>query len=112
MVKPPTDCSANLRDASFAKKTNKRKTVVNCDDGFAGTAPVGRFAERPPGLFDVVGNVREWSQDCERSDCKNRMAIGLSWESDSLTETNRGFPADDASNTIGFRVARDVEPPK
>lgn len=112
LVKPPTDCSANLRDASFARKTNKGKTVVSCDDGFAGTAPVGRFAERAPGVFDIVGNVREWSQDCERSDCKGRMAVGLSWESDSLSETDRGFPADKASNTIGFRVARDVEPPK
>ena len=111
-IKPPTDCSANLRDAAFARKTKSRKTVVSCDDGFAGTAPVGRFAERKPGLFDIVGNVREWSQDCERSDCKNRMAIGLSWESDSLSETNRGFPADNASNTIGFRVARDIKPPK
>ncbi|MBD8526160.1 bifunctional serine/threonine-protein kinase/formylglycine-generating enzyme family protein [Pseudomarimonas arenosa] len=112
MVRPPTDCSANLRDAAFGQQQNTRKLAVSCNDGFPGTAPVGRFAERPPGLFDVVGNVREWTQNCERSDCKSRMAVGLSWESDSLSNTDRGFPAEDASNTIGFRVARDVEPPK
>jgi formylglycine-generating enzyme required for sulfatase activity len=101
------DCSDNLRDQSYLREFRGRGEYP-CDDGHAVTAPVGSFSARGPGLFDLDGNVSEWTSDCVDARCSERILMGRSWELESGREVRRGFPADTASNTIGLRLARDL----
>ena len=91
------------------------------------TAPVGSFPPNKFGLYDMVGNVWEWTEDCthidydgaptdgsawlaaNRGDCITRMVRGGSWSNRPLDihSTDRfwySVPYRDAG--IGFRVAR------
>lgn len=91
------DCSANLRDGR------------TCQDGHSGTAPVGSYAARPPGLFDTVGNVSEWTSDCDKPDCRERATLGGNWNSEAGEPIRQARPADTGFNTVGFRLVREIE---
>jgi formylglycine-generating enzyme required for sulfatase activity len=54
-----------------ADQTAKRSMVgkknwvfASCDDGYAYTSPVGSFAGNGLGLYDMVGNAWQWTEDC------------------------------------------------
>jgi serine/threonine-protein kinase PpkA len=102
------ECAANVRDEAFRKAFGGREGVT-CSDGFAATAPVARFAARKPGLYDVDGNVREWVSDCQGGNCKERLALGASWLSESGDPAAPAYAADAGFNTIGFRVLRELD---
>ena len=88
------------------------------------TAPVGSFAANEFGLYDMVGNVWEWVQDCYHSnyngapadgsawtagDCSRHVVRGGSWSTihrPSVRQTATGPPPDDRNHGLGFRVAR------
>jgi formylglycine-generating enzyme required for sulfatase activity len=66
---PPDPSRCNIWQGSFpGRNTN--------EDGFTGTAPVGRFAPNGYGLFDMAGNVWEWCADAYRPDAYARRAVG------------------------------------
>jgi formylglycine-generating enzyme required for sulfatase activity len=94
------------------------------------TAPVGSFGANGFGLFDMVGNVWEWVEDCVNEnyqgaptdgsawigdgDCKNRMARGGSWNNTpvNLRSANRiGTSLGFRDNLLGFRIARTLMAP-
>ena len=122
---------ANVSDLSrLAVHTHTQRswqTLFDCEDGFVYTAPVGSFEPNALGLYDTLGNVWEWVEDCFRDsyagapgdgaaatvgDCDQRTLRGGSWF--TLTFLNRpaaryGAAPTDRSGHIGFRVARTLD---
>jgi serine/threonine protein kinase/formylglycine-generating enzyme required for sulfatase activity len=110
-------CKANLADASFKRQFDS-KDGSDCDDGFAGTSPVGHFGG-VAGIDDIDGNVREWMGACgggapaqAGSNCRDFIAKGRSWLSLASKEPatySDTFGRDVALNSVGFRVVRELE---
>jgi sulfatase modifying factor 1 len=118
---------ANLGDASL-KSTLGFDGLAACDDGYAFTAPVGRFQPNAFGLYDMLGNAWEWTEDCWNvgyalapsdgsawisGDCSLRVPRGASWNSHqrNVRSANRGnYVASVRYYHLGFRVARDLIP--
>ena len=97
--------------------------IVNCFqcwDGWAHkTEPVGQFPANGFGLYDMLGNVMEWTADCwrdshdaETQDCALKTRKGGSWyfKPSVATPTYRyGAKAQHKGYDIGFRVVADIE---
>jgi formylglycine-generating enzyme required for sulfatase activity len=107
---------------------------ANCDGcgsqwGGTETAPVGSFAPNAYGLYDMVGNVWEWTQDCSQvsyngaptdgsawtgGDCISRVLRGGAWfyHPFYLRSASRNWDhPDDRGDRYGFRVGRTLLTP-
>ena len=120
---------ANGYDATgYATQPNPFARPVDCDDGYAWTAPVGSFAPNPFGLHDVLGNVKEWNNDCWRHPARPANVIDLlgwfcingrvtrggrlGFDSEACCDQRGGaHPAGTrGAARSGFRVARTLDP--
>ena len=101
---------------------------ANCDGcdaqwGGKSTAPVGSFPPTDSGLYDIVGNVWEWTcseyqpkyngfdQRCSTTSHGSRVIRGGSWYSthDDIRLANRNDNAVNGRNyDIGFRLAKEI----
>jgi formylglycine-generating enzyme required for sulfatase activity len=107
---------------------------VNCDDSgseWSGeqTSPVDAFPPNPSGLHDTAGNVLEWVEDCWHENyegapedatpwlesgggnCGRRVLRGGSWNSRTRNVRSASryrFAPDLRNNSVGFRLAQDI----
>ena len=98
---------------------------VDCADGWLNTAPVGSLAPNAFGVYDVIGNVAEWVEDChspshelltESGDpppiagtCERRVVKGGSWGTlahNLRTAERVAYSATHRDDSIGIRVAK------
>jgi formylglycine-generating enzyme required for sulfatase activity len=108
------------RSGNFDKMGN------DCDDGYKHTSPAGHYAPNAFGLYDMAGNVWQWTADCWHSSYAGapadgsawttgcgvgRVARGGSWSFSSLTlRAARRKNDTREDNNIGFRLARTLMP--
>jgi formylglycine-generating enzyme required for sulfatase activity len=117
--------------SSFVKKwasVPSDMTFFSCSDGYISASPVGSFLPNVFGLYDMHGNVWQWTEDCfhdsyqdaptdgsawTADDCSRRISRGGSWTNApfSLRSAIRNWNYPDYRyTTYGFRVARTLAP--
>ncbi len=122
----------NMADLSLKKQYPNfslvvANLIVKCDGGHSETAPVGSFKPNPWGLYDMLGNVSEWVEDCYVNnysaakdgsavtalDCASHVVRGGSWNyiPRYTRAANRyGNAPNFRGSNVGFRLARTVAP--
>lgn len=100
--------------------------VVSGAGNWLHTAPVGSFPPNPAGLYDVLGNVWQWTADCWHSDYEGAPADGRVWDEPGCTKrvlrggswtdtpnwvraaTRLGVGVDVRRGWFGLRVVREM----
>ncbi len=124
----PRNVVENLTGDGDISPTSARWNVAfrRYNDGHWGPAPVGSFEPNPFGLYDMSGNVMQWTKDCWHDSfvrapgdgsawvnpgCDRRVIKGGSWSSTPAMSRSAFRLSSTASSTdmrVGFRVARDL----
>ena len=105
----------------------KNYDPMTCTDGWLNTAPIGSLEPNGFGVYDIIGNVSEWIEDCHSTShdalsvsgappqsegaCSRRIAKGGSWGTlaHNLRIADRfPYPATHRDDSIGIRVVRTV----
>ena len=94
----------------------------NCARGAHALAPVGLFPPNPWGLYDILGNFEEMTDDCYNPNYRGAPTDGSAWLAGSCgSYMRRGGSYDDHAislrvalrdwgKTGGLRVVRELEP--
>lgn len=110
------------------ERINRRSSIGRCHvtTKYGRTAPVGYYAPNEFGLYDVLGNVWEWTEDCwndsyeskpvdggasKSGTCEHRVVRGGSWYNPPkvLRSAFRERAVPEGRDSFrGFRVAREI----
>ena len=117
----------NVGDLDYSEQhPGDSDSTVNraCRDGYAFTSPVGSFPPNQFGLYDMLGDVMDWTEDCWNANysgaptdgtawqsgaCGRRVVRGGSWDaglSVSRSAMRRGISTSTRITSFGFRVTR------
>ena len=118
---------ANVYDASAVTELAFPYPNARCSDGYTYVAPVGSFKPNAFDLYDMIGNAREWLQDCYTASyrgrpqdarawqwaggCELRGVRGGSWATrpaESRAAARGAEPQGQRQSDLGFRVVRDL----
>jgi formylglycine-generating enzyme required for sulfatase activity len=119
---------ANVYDSSAVDSYHFPWPNARCSDRVAALAPGGQYKPNAFGVFDIIGNVREWVMDCYTASYAGRPedARAWTWQGGCELKGVRGgswasrprdarAPARGAESTslrqsdLGFRVVRDYD---
>ncbi|KFB66090.1 SUMF1/EgtB/PvdO family nonheme iron enzyme [Candidatus Accumulibacter vicinus] len=125
---PDQPPSRACRNANIADETLKKllawPVTHNCSDAQAYTSSGGYFGRNGFSLYDMIGNVGEWTQDCwnpnhsgapldgkarTSGDCSQRVIRGGSWSSGPAYARSAARQKNAASYRaadLGFRLAK------
>ncbi len=120
----PTKQVGNIPDVQFRSIFSGNIEFEKVDDGYARSAPVGSFPPNPWGLFDMAGNVWEWTNDwydprtyLEKTERNPRgpatgnekVKRGGSWFSYKELKVRSSQPPEESDDRTGFRCAQDAQ---
>ena len=122
---PPPAGTGNFADSSIADTLTVVVPAYN--DGYRGAAPVASYDAAPSGVYDLAGNVSEWTGDYyavypgEESELtsdptgpaqgEHRVVRGSSWRHGAAVELRASYRdySDKPRADLGFRIARYAE---
>jgi formylglycine-generating enzyme required for sulfatase activity len=127
-TKTPFNTGANINPKQASYDTSLSFAGSVTATARYGTVPVGSFQGNAFGLYDVHGNVWEWTEDCWNEDyvgapsdasaritgdCGSRAIRGGSWINRpqlARSAVRNGYSPLNRINDLGFRVARALSP--
>ena len=110
----------NIADES--SRSSQKDYIKDYNDNYEKIAPVGSFDMEQSGLYDLSGNLSEWTHDyysvtfkkeilndpLGKSDGNSHVVKGANWSSGTLTKIRPSYRenAINGSDKIGFRIGR------
>ena len=81
---------ANVADKTKGPGDLQWKTRHDCEDEYFFTAPVGSYLSDSFGLYDMLGNVWEWTADSFHENYSGAPTDGSAWQGEGVTRVFRG----------------------
>ena len=119
---PPPDRQGNYADQSAAHTVGR--IIFAYNDNYIASAPVGTFPPNSKGIYDIDGNVAEWTHDFYEipssaasvdplgpAEGEYHVIRGASWMRGTLTDLRLSYRnyGTDGLPDVGFRIARYAE---
>ncbi len=102
-----------LREAEWGAVVGSGGGAWHGENSGKRTHAVGEKAPNELGLYDMLGNVWEWAEDCWEGDCSRRVVRGGCWlcDPENVRPAYRGWDNPGVRDVnSGFRIARALTP--